>query len=868
MEYPTLSRDFGRSSVQRSFAAGEIAPALQARADLVKYATGLKTCRNFFVQKEGGAANRSGTEFIAEVKDSSKATRLIEFIFNDEQTYILEFGELYMRVFRAGGAVVVSGVAAWNSATAYAVGDLAEYLGINYYCIAAHTAQTPPDATYWYALAGDIYEIPTPYAEADLFALNYVQSADVITIVHPTYEPRELARTAHTTWTLTVPTFAPGIAAPANPAVTGGTGTGQDFKYVVTAVEDETFEESLASAAVTLTNKGDPTDAAPNELSWDAVTGAVEYNVYKQKPAPTGGAFDGVYGYVGTATATNFSDENITPNFADTPPTARNPFGSSGNYPSAVTYVQQRRAFGNTNNNVEKIWASRSGLPDNFTISSPIQDDDAVTFVVRGRTVNLIRHMIEMAQLLVFTSGAEWVVKGDESGIIKPGGVNPKPQSYHGSGTLRPIVIGNTVIFVQGRGAIVRDLNYEFVSDQFSGNDLGIFSSHLFKGRTITDWDFAENPDSIVWQARDDGTMLGMTYLPEQKVFGWHRHDSYTLAGQSFIESMRAVPEGTEDFLYILVRRVINSATKRYIERMKSRQSDNFFVDCGLTYDGSEQTGTITITGGTNWTYDEDLTATLVGAGITLDATYEGDELVYIDSGAAWSAATAYVVGDVVTSGTISYLCIADNTGREPPNATYWEVGTRTYRLKIKTFLTGSTATVNLDKTLASVLRGVPLSGWQMARKDFAGLGHLEGEIVSILSDGDVEPQKTVASGAVSLENPGIVVHVGLPIEADLETLDLDLPGDQTLAVLKRPVSQVILTVQDTKGIWAGPDADHLEEYEQRQIADRDSTIPPLTGQANITMTTDWEGNGRVFIRQSDPLPINVLAAVPVGVAR
>src|SRR3990167_11559118 len=122
------------SLIQRSFAAGEIAPALFGRADLVKYQTGLRTCRNFFVRRHGGVSNRPGTKYIDVQKDSSKRGRLLKFVFNDEQTYVLWFEHLSMRVVRDGALVLVSGVAAYNAGTAYVIGDLASSAGVNYYC--------------------------------------------------------------------------------------------------------------------------------------------------------------------------------------------------------------------------------------------------------------------------------------------------------------------------------------------------------------------------------------------------------------------------------------------------------------------------------------------------------------------------------------------------------------------------------------------------------------------------------------------------------------------------------------------------------------------------------------------------------------
>ena len=93
---------------QKSFSGGEISPSLYARVDQVKYANGLKTCRNSMVMRHGGTTNRPGTVFVAEVKDSSKTVRFIPFIFNSDQTYVLEFGDQYMRVLRNGAQVVES----------------------------------------------------------------------------------------------------------------------------------------------------------------------------------------------------------------------------------------------------------------------------------------------------------------------------------------------------------------------------------------------------------------------------------------------------------------------------------------------------------------------------------------------------------------------------------------------------------------------------------------------------------------------------------------------------------------------------------------------------------------------------------------
>jgi hypothetical protein len=153
----------GDSLIQRSFAGGELAPGLAARADLTKYLTGLRTCRNFVVQRHGGVTNRAGTKYVATAKTAA-ATFLFAFIFPAaDQSFTIEAGEFYFRFHRNGAPVTVSGVAAWSGVTAYVVGDLAARLGVHYYCTVAHTNQQPPNAGFWYPLTGTIYEIPTPY---------------------------------------------------------------------------------------------------------------------------------------------------------------------------------------------------------------------------------------------------------------------------------------------------------------------------------------------------------------------------------------------------------------------------------------------------------------------------------------------------------------------------------------------------------------------------------------------------------------------------------------------------------------------------------------------------------------------------------
>jgi len=574
-----------QSLVSRAFSAGELAPSLGMRADLTLYTLGLRTCRNFIVQRHGGVANRPGTKFIAEVKDSEADTWLLKFVLSATQTYVIEVGEGYFRFFKNAAPVTVSGVTAWSGATAYVVGDLASRLGVNYYCILAHTNQQPPDATYWYPLTDDIFEIPTPFL-ATLHNLRAVQDQAVVTLTHQDYPPQELVCAGDTAWTLTPIVTAPGIAAPANPTSSAGAAGSLNPVYVITAVAAETYEESLPSATETIASSAEPTDAAPNELGWDAVTGAAEYRVYKD---PQG---NGTFGYLGTATGlTAFFDAGFAPDFGLTPPIARTLFNATNLYPHAATYYQQRRVFANSHAAVATVWGSRIGFHSNFSIRSPLQDDDAVTFTLNGRRVQGIQHLLGLKRLILLSDGGEWVVHGDEAGVLTPSSIHPDQDGWAGSAAAPvPVVFGNTAIYVQYLSRIVRDLRFDANFASFRSSDLTVFASHLFE-QTVVRIDGAEIPHSVIWCVRDDGVLLGLTYLPDHEIYGWHRHDT---GASGLFKDVCVVPEGDDHAVYVVVQRTIDGATKRYVERFQKRLAytdatleDAFFLDCGLTQDGA-----------------------------------------------------------------------------------------------------------------------------------------------------------------------------------------------------------------------------------------------------------------------------------------
>lgn len=784
----------------------------------VKNLTGLQRCRNFQTLPHGPAQNRTGTRFVKEVKDSSKDTRLIPFYYSDTQTFAIELGEGYFRFHTQGATLLAGSPAAYNGATAYTVGDLVVSAGVNYYCIAATTGNAPPNATYWYAMPTDgTFELPNSYAESDLFAINYVQSQDVMTFTHPTYPVMELRRLGATDWTFVATSFVSTLSAPANIAATNSVGSGSTtYNYTVTALDSTGREESLQGTADSCTNDL-LTSGNQNTISWDAVTGASRYNVYKQD--------NGLFGFIGQTDAVSFIDDNITADVSQTPPIAQDPFASTGNYPRAVSYYEQRKIFGGTDNNLQNIWMTRVGAESNMSFSIPTRAKDAINFKIAAREENTVRHLVPLVDLIALTSSAVWMVTSVNSDSIEPESIAVRPQSYVGAAAVQPVVAENSILFAAARGGHVRALSYSAERNAYVPEDISRRAPHLFDNLQIVDMTYAHAPYPMAFITSSNGVLLGLTYAPEEQVIALHWHDSYSNEGntsspvQSFFKSVCAVAEGSEDFVYAIVERTINSATVKYVERFASRNfedlHDAFFVDCGVTYDTA-----ITVSG-----------ITKASPGVVTTSTAHnfsnGDAVDFLE-----------VKGMTDVNQNRYYVANKTSTTFELND----EFGNNIDTSSFGTYTTGG----EVRKAITTIT---------------SGLDHLEGQKVSILGNGGVQTQKTVASGSVTLEEPASIIHVGLPIEADIQTLPMAYDSPSAYGQGRRKnVNEVWLRVHRSSGFFAGPSFTKLKEKKQR--TDEVYGTPPRlkSEELSLKVTPSWGDDGVVCVRQSDPLPLTLVS--------
>lgn len=756
-------------TLQRSFAGGEMSPEMFGRIDDAKYQTGAAKVRNFITKPQGPAENRAGTSYVNEVKDSAKKTRLIPFTYSTTQTMVIELGAGYVRFHTFGGTLLSGGVP---------------------------------------------YEIANPYAEADLFDIHYVQSADVLTLVHPNYPPKELRRLGATNWTLVDTAFAATLSPPSGvTAVASGHTTAKyTYSYVVTGIGadlvSESAKSSVASASGNLLETGGIVT-----ISWSALSGAAYYNIYKLQ--------GGVYGYIGQTSSLSIIDDNISPDLSVSPPTYETVFASAGNYPGAVSYYEQRRCFAGTINEPQKIWMTKSGTESNMSYSLPIKDDDRISFRVAAREANTIRHIVPLTQLLLLTSSAEWRVTSVNSDAITPSTISVRPQSYVGSSNVQPVIINNTLVYGASRGGHIRECGYSWQANGFITGDLSIRAAHLFDTFEVTDMAYSKAPQPLIWMISSSGNMLGLTYVPEQSIGAWHVHDTTNGA----FESCAVVAEGEEDVLYVVVKRTINGATKRYVERLESRlfatQREAFFVDCGATYDGTNTSATtMTLSGGTTWNPADN---NLIVTSSTAKFVYPG------------------------TTDQNDAIVLYDADGNE-------------YRCRIVSTSSTTVAAVRVDKLIPAALRTTATTNWAFARNSISGLGHIEGETVNILADGAVHPQRVVTSGVINLDRAVVYANVGLPIEADLQTLPIAAQIDGGFGQGRyKNVNKAWLRVYKSSGIFIGPNVNELVEAKQR-TNEPYGTPPALKSEEIQVMTTPtWADSGQVYIRQSDPLPLTLI---------
>lgn len=409
--------------------------------------------------------------------------------------------------------------------------------------------------------AAAIYEVPHVYSAAELETIRYEQSADVMVFGHLSHPLQRLRRYAHNDWRWDDAPIGSGVAAPTAAGVVATIHesdpakgyVAQDYSYAVTAVDEVTGQESIASNVDTDTNDLS-VHGNYNTISWTAVTGAQEYRVYAVRA--------GAYGYIGTAIApvVTFKDDNIAADFSVSPPLALNPF-ADGENPLAVTFHEARLTLGRTPTRPSAIFLSQTDNLFNFDRSSPQKATDAISINLRARRINAIQHLVSFGDLISLTNDGIFAIPADR--VFTPTTISTKAQGYQGVGPCRPEFVVDTMFYTTGKASAVRTLGYTFEADGYRGADLTVFCPHYFSSYRLTQMAWCEHPSSTMWFVRDDGALLALIWQAEQEVWGWTR-----CITDGFVESICTVSENNTDVLYALIRRTIDSVSVRMVERL------------------------------------------------------------------------------------------------------------------------------------------------------------------------------------------------------------------------------------------------------------------------------------------------------------
>lgn len=721
--------------------------------------------------------------------------------------------------------------------------------------------------------AARVYTIPSQYSVNDLFpvpssiaapvgnpGLKFAQSVSVLYITHPSYVPSTLSFLGPTNWVFKIISVGASIASPTGPVILGinipnpGSGTTNPinggYVYAVTAVDNQ-GQESLPATSpqftANFTGLGSTSvltsTSGTISFQWQGVAGAVSYNIYRTQisiggdtahpPVPAAIPPNAMLGFLGTAPPGTgsqiFLDSGLTPDFAVAPPIANlNPF-SGGNNPGAVSFFQQRVYYAGSTSFPSTFWASQPGAFSNFNESDPVQASDTITGTIVSNQLNQIKHMVPMPGGLIFLTGhaAFTLTTGQGANAtlaVTPLNATIMPQAYNGCSDVPPIVINEDIIYVQAKGSIIRDLSYNIYAAIYTGTDISIRSNHLFFDHNIIQWAYAEEPFKLVHAIRDDGILLTLTFMKEQQIFGWARHDT-----QGLYFSVVAIQEGQVDAPYVIVERVLPSGVPvQYIERVMERS---------LTY-GCEDA----------WAVDSGTRSALTAFNINVTVV-------------------------ILSPGVIEILC---------PNPIFSSANVgQVFRAgggiaTVTSFTSSQVIVAALSQPITQVPLGLDSVGqslwsfgpgsWSLTQPatQFWGLDYLIGQTVSINADGGVvTPQVVASDGSITLAQPATKVTAGLGYTCQAQTMPLDA-GEPTVQGKRKKIAAMNFKFANTRGLYVGRTLNTLMPMKDltNQVP-LGTQIPLISGDDRIVVDPLYDVPGQVWMQVTDPVPATILGVIP-----
>jgi hypothetical protein len=767
--------------------------------------------------------NRPGSEFIAPVKFPLKDTKLIDFVFNESDAFIIEFGEFYFRFFTLGAAVTeptkaITGASQADpcnltiTAHGYSVDDEIVITGVlgmtelngnryrvnsvpgaNNITLKDLDGNTIDSSAFTAYISGGtaakIYEVTHTYTESELFDVHFAQINDVVNLAHGNHHPAELIRMAADNWTISDVVF---IGGPV-----------QDINITST-----TITPSADTGAVTLTASSPIFLAGHVGSIWKVKDGYVDITGFTSTTVVNGTVQTGDNLGTGPAATTEWNEGS---------------WSDVAGYPATITYHERRRFYARTTAQPQTQWASKPFVYDDYTTGP--NADDALDLTLNTERANDIKWMSSGTTLATGTFGGEFITSSGTNGIsLTPDNANAVRQTGWGSLNVQPQKIANFVYYVQRASRKVRELFYFWDLDTYKSVDMTILSEHITESGIIN-IAYQQNPDTSLYCVRSDGEIAVLIREEDQQVKAWTR-----LVTDGLYKSVAVVPSflGPYDEVWTIVERTIDGVTRKYVERFAdpvvddtTRQEEVLYVDSGLTLNVYDDTTGNSLT-----------LSALTGTGITVTAGSAifaandvGQRIRAIDT------VTGDFVGEVLITGFTS-----------------------------STVVTGD-VTFDFDSLTYSG------NEWGISVNDISGLDYLEGKTLNILGDGAVQTQQTVASGSVTLERDVFELTIGLPYTATIRTLSVEAgAGTGTAQGKKKRIYQLALRVNRTLGIEVGGTVDNTFKIKLRDPQTLMGTPEELvTGiTPNIRFNGGWVYEAKVVIKQSNPYPMQILGIMPM----
>lgn len=869
-------------SYQRSFNGGEVSPSMYARIDDGKYSTGLAQCRNFLIEPQGPVVNRPGFQYVNKTKIGAKKCRLIPFSFSITQTMVLEFGEKYVRFHTQGQTLMTSG--------------------------------------------GVPYEIETPYAADDLFGIHYVQSADVMTLVHPAYPPKELRRYGTYDWRLVDISFGSTLKAPTglkvSQHISSSTSNKEDYRrtYAVTALLADGTQESVKSDSVTI-NCNPYGDGAYNTVSWNAVSGAGLYRVYRDQ--------GGVWCYIGQTDKTEIIDENISPDASITPPIYDDAFkqakgiksitvtaGGSGyrvfdgglelkryDLVSKNLYAQYHHG-GDTfypQLRVEIIDKSGAGSGATAKIETTTSSDVVWDMTGDSSSVDYYIGVTTLKSITVTSRGSGYIKPVARVTVVKYGSGTLYEQELDFEGSPCSVSItdptgsGAQVTPVVRDGAIVA-INVRSGGQGYTSPKVVITSTTGSGASATASVDsVGDYPGAVSYF--EQRRWFGGTYTRPNNLWatrpGTESDMSYSLPSQDDDRiAVRVAAREANRILHIVPLAQLMLLTGAAEWRVSPLNSDAITPSSmsvrPQSYVGASSVQPLVI--GASMIYGAGRGGHLRELGYNYEAggyisgdvclraphLFDNEEILDLAYSKApwpivWAVSTSgklismtYVpeqqVGafsTVETDGLIESVCVV----AEGEEDILYAVVMRTFDGVNRRYVE------RMHERRFTELKDcvyLDCSGTYsgVPKTEISGLTWLEGQTVSVLADGSPEGEQKVVDGKIKLSTPASTVHVGLPYEADLKTLPvaLQLQDGSFGSGHKKNVREVFFRVVDSSGIHAGPSFDALAEYPARGTELAGQTPDPITDEVGFQIYPAWSSSGQVCVRQAYPLPLRIIS--------